>query len=194
MSATLPSTCAPQRRPACSRSRSRGGASTSASGSSAKSRTRSWSPRRSCLPSSDPAKRAAELRETLHRALIAYYVDDEPVMTDAAYDALYDELVALEGKHPELVTSDSPTQRVGAPPSSKFEKVRHLQAMGSLDKVTTDEALLKWDADVRKRLGTDDPVAYVIEPKIDGLAINLTYEDAALIRGATRGDGVEGEE
>ncbi|HZR95348.1 MAG TPA: NAD-dependent DNA ligase LigA [Gaiellaceae bacterium] len=138
--------------------------------------------------------RAAELRETLHRALIAYHVDDDPVMSDAAYDALYDELVALEAEHPELVTADSPTQRVGAPPSAKFEKVRHLQPMGSLDKVTTDEALLKWDADVRKRLGAAQDVAYVIEPKIDGLAINLTYEDAALTRGATRGDGVEGED
>src|SRR4051794_10859497 len=192
--ATPHSTCAQQKRPACSRSRSRGAGSMSASGSSARHRTRSSIRRRSCLPSSEPAKRAAALRETLHRALIAYHVDDEPVMTDAAYDALYDELVALEGEHPELVTPDSPTQRVGAPPSSKFEKVRHLQAMGSLDKVTTDEALIKWDADVRKRLATDDPISYVIEPKIDGLAINLTYEDAALTRGATRGDGVEGED
>src|SRR3954447_22951203 len=192
--ATPHSTCARPKRPACSRSPLRGAGSTSANGSNARLRT-PWSiPLRSCLPSSDPAKRAAGLRETLHRALIAYHVDDEPVMTDAAYDALYDELVALENEHPELVTTDSPTQRVGAPPSSKFEKVRHLQAMGSLDKVTTDEALLKWDADVRKRLATDDPVSYVVEPKIDGLAINLTYEDAALIRGATRGDGVEGED
>jgi len=138
--------------------------------------------------------RAAELRETLHRALIAYHVDDDPMMSDAAYDALYDELVGLEAEHPELVTPDSPTQRVGAPPSSKFEKVRHLQAMGSLDKVTTDEALAKWDADVRKRLGTDEDIAYVLEPKIDGLAINLTYESGLLARGATRGDGVEGED
>jgi DNA ligase (NAD+) len=140
------------------------------------------------------SERAAELRETLHRALIAYHVDDDPVMSDAAYDALYDELVALEAAHPELVTPDSPTQRIGAPPSSKFEKVRHLQPMGSLDKVTTDDALVKWDADVRKRLGSNADVAYVIEPKIDGLAINLTYEDAVLVRGATRGDGVEGED
>jgi DNA ligase (NAD+) len=146
------------------------------------------------LSISSPEARAAELRETLHRALIAYHVDDDPIMSDAAYDALYDELVALESEHPELVTLDSPTQRVGAPPSSKFEKVRHLQAMGSLDKVTTDEALLKWDTDVRKRLGTDAPVAYVLEPKIDGLAINLTYENGLLSRGATRGDGVEGED
>ena len=138
--------------------------------------------------------RAAELRETLHRALIAYHVDDDPIMSDAAYDALYDELVALEREHPDLVTPDSPTQRVGAPPSSKFEKVRHLQAMGSLEKVTTDEGLFKWEADVRKRLGAGASVAYVLEPKIDGLAINLTYEHGLLTRGATRGDGVEGED
>jgi len=145
------------------------------------------------LASSD-AKRAAELRESLHRALIAYHVDDDPVMTDAAYDALYDELVTLEAAHPELVTPDSPTQRVGAPPSAKFEKVRHLQAMGSLEKVTTDEALAKWADDTRKRLGTDEAVAFVLEPKIDGLAINLTYEGGAFSRGATRGDGVVGED
>ncbi len=139
-------------------------------------------------------KRAAELRELLHRALIAYHVDDEPVMTDAAYDALYDELVALEAAHPELVTPDSPTQRVGAPPSAKFQKVRHLQAMGSLEKVTTDEGLAKWADDTCKRLGTDEPIAFVLEPKIDGLAINLTYEDGTFSRGATRGDGVVGED
>ena len=143
---------------------------------------------------SSPEARAAELRETLHRALIAYHVDDDPVMSDAAYDALYDELVALEAERPDLVTPDSPTQRVGAPPSAKFVKVRHLQAMGSLEKVTTDEALLKWDGDVRKRLGTEEPIAYVLEPKIDGLAINLTYENGVLVRGATRGDGIEGED
>jgi len=146
------------------------------------------------LSVSSPEARAAELRETLHRALIAYHVDDDPVMSDAAYDALYDELVALEAERPDLVTPDSPTQRVGAPPSAKFVKVRHLQAMGSLEKVTTDEALLKWDGDVRKRLGTEEPIAYVLEPKIDGLAINLTYENGVLVRGATRGDGIEGED
>jgi len=146
------------------------------------------------LPSSEAEARAAELRDLLHRALVAYHVDDDPVLTDAAYDALYDELVALEGDHPELVTPDSPTQRVGASPSSKFEKVRHLQAMGSLEKVTTDEALAKWADDVRKRLGSDEPVAFVLEPKIDGLAINLTYEDGGFVRGATRGDGVVGED
>ncbi|HVS85003.1 MAG TPA: NAD-dependent DNA ligase LigA [Gaiellaceae bacterium] len=141
-----------------------------------------------------PSERAAELRELLHRALIAYHVDDDPIMSDAAYDALYDELVELEREHPELVTLDSPTQRVGAPPSAKFAKVRHLQAMGSLEKVTTDEAIVKWADDVAKRLGGDANVAFVLEPKIDGLAINLTYEGGALGRGATRGDGREGED
>ena len=155
---------------------------------------RSSTARRSCLPSSDPAARAAELREEIHRALIAYHVDDDPVMSDAAYDALYDELVALEAAHPELVTPDSPTQRVGAPPSSKFEKVRHRRPMGSLEKVTTEDTVVKWAEDVRKRLGEGEEVAYVLEPKIDGLAINLTYDGGSLARGATRGDGVEGED
>ena len=141
------------------------------------------------------AARATELRDVLNRALIAYHVEDEPIMEDAAYDALFDELVALEGKHPELLTPDSPTQRVGAPASERFRKVRHLSPMGSLDKVTTDEAVAKWADDVRKRLGREgDAVAYVLEPKIDGLAINLTYRDGVLEQGATRGDGVEGED
>jgi DNA ligase (NAD+) len=129
----------------------------------------------------------------LNRALVAYHVDDAPIMEDAAYDALYDELVALEEANPDLVTPDSPTHRVGGL-SDRFEKVQHLEPMGSLEKVTTDEALLKWDADVRKRLGTDEPVAYLLEPKIDGLAVNLTYENGVLVRGTTRGDGVQGED
>jgi DNA ligase (NAD+) len=138
--------------------------------------------------------RAAELRALLNRALIAYHVDDDPIMEDAAYDVLYDELVAIEAAQPELVTPDSPTQRVGAPLSGQFQKIRHLSPMGSLEKVTTDEAIAKWAEDVRKRLGTDEPVAYVLEPKIDGLAINLTYEGNVFARGATRGDGVVGED
>jgi DNA ligase (NAD+) len=141
-----------------------------------------------------PAERAAELRELLTRWSYEYHVLDGPTVEDAEYDRSYDELVRIEEEHPELVTSDSPTQRVGAPPSHKFTKVRHLEPMGSLDKVTTAEALTKWAEDVRKRLDSDEPVAYVIEPKIDGLAINLTYEDGVLVRGATRGDGIQGED
>src|SRR5262249_13103281 len=120
-------------------------------------------------------------------------VEDEPIMEDAAYDALFDELVALEEKDPELATPDSPTRRVGGL-SDRFAKVRHLEPMGSLEKVTTDEGLRKWEDDVHKRLGTGEPVAYVLEPKIDGLAVNLTYENGVLVRGATRGDGVQGED
>jgi len=146
------------------------------------------------LAPSKAAARAAELRDVLTRALIAYHVEDDPVMSDAEYDRLYDELVALEEAHPELVTPDSPTQRVGAPASDRFQKVQHLEQMGSLEKVTTDEAVIKWADDIRKRLGTDEPVAYVIEPKIDGLAVNLTYENGMFVRGATRGDGVQGED
>jgi DNA ligase (NAD+) len=139
------------------------------------------------------AARVAELRDVLNDALIAYHVEDEPIMEDAAYDALFDELVALEEEHPELVTPDSPTRRVGGL-SDKFVKVQHLEPMGSLEKVTTEEGLRKWADDVRKRLGTDEAVAYVLEPKIDGLAVNLTYENGVLARGATRGDGVQGED
>jgi DNA ligase (NAD+) len=140
-----------------------------------------------------PAKRAAELREVLDYHLYRYHVLDDPEIADAEYDALYDELVRLEEENPKLLTPDSPTQRVGAPPSDKFQKVEHPSPMGSLEKVTTEEAVEKWHADVCKRLGTSE-VAYVTEPKIDGLSINLIYEDGAFTRGATRGDGYRGED
>jgi DNA ligase (NAD+) len=138
-------------------------------------------------------ERAAELRDVLDYHLYRYHVLDDPEVTDAEYDKLYDELVALEEAHPELVTPDSPTQRVGAPPSDRFQKVEHPSPMGSLEKVTTDEALEKWHDDVCKRLGTSD-VVYVTEPKIDGLSIDLIYENGVFVRGATRGDGYRGED
>jgi DNA ligase (NAD+) len=140
-----------------------------------------------------PEQRAAELRDLLTYHLYRYHVLDDPEVSDAEYDRLYDELVALEEANPELVTPDSPTQRVGAPPSEKFQKVEHPTAMGSLDKVSTDEALEKWHEDVCRRLGTSD-VVYVTEPKIDGLSINLIYENGVFVRGATRGDGRRGED
>ena len=140
------------------------------------------------------ADRAAELRTLLHRYNHAYYVLDEPEVSDAEWDRLFDELKSLEETHPELATPDSPTVRVGAPPSDRFRKVDHVAPMGSLEKVTTDEALLKWADDVRKRLDSDEPVAYVIEPKIDGSAVSLVYEDGVFVRGATRGDGRRGED
>ena len=139
-------------------------------------------------------KRLDELREAVNRHLYRYHVLDEPEISDTEYDRLYDELTTLEEEHPDLITPDSPTQRVGAPPSERFQKVEHLTPMGSLEKVTDDESLFKWADDVRKRLDSDEPVAYVIEPKIDGLAVSLTYEDGLLTRGATRGDGIQGED
>jgi DNA ligase (NAD+) len=146
------------------------------------------------MPSSDAAARVAELRRLIAHHDHRYHVLDDPEIPDSAYDALFDELKALEGANPELVVPDSPTQRVGGAPAAGFTKVEHLQAMGSLEKVTTPEALDKWAADVRKRLGTDEPVAYVIEPKIDGSAISLVYENGVFVRGATRGDGTRGED
>jgi DNA ligase (NAD+) len=141
-----------------------------------------------------PAARAAELRSQIEHHIYRYHVLDDPELSDAAYDALYDELVALETEHPQVVTPDSPTQRVGAPPEAGFTKVSHLTPMGSLEKVTTAEALEKWAEDIRKRLGTDEPVAYVLEPKIDGSAVSLVYENGVYVRGATRGDGLRGED
>ena len=155
---------------------------------------RSSTPPRSCVPSSDLASKVEELRRLVEHHNYRYHVLDDPDVDDAVYDALYDELKALEDEHPELVTADSPTQRVGGAPAAGFTKVEHLLPMGSLEKVTTGEALQKWADDVRKRLGTDEPVAYVIEPKIDGSAISLLYEQGAFVRGATRGDGERGED
>jgi DNA ligase (NAD+) len=148
---------------------------------------------RSFLASSKAEKRASELRDVLTYHLYRYHVLDDPEVSDAEYDTLYDELLRLEEADPTLVTPDSPTQRVGAPPSEKFQKVEHPSPMGSLEKVATDEAVEKWHQDVVKRLGTSD-VAYVTEPKIDGLSINLIYEDGVFVRGATRGDGRLGED
>ncbi|HWQ23677.1 MAG TPA: NAD-dependent DNA ligase LigA [Gaiellaceae bacterium] len=140
------------------------------------------------------AERVAELRRLLDYHSYRYYVLDDPEIPDEAFDALFDELKALEEAHPELVTPDSPTQRVGAPPAEGFRKVEHLSPMGSLEKVTTPEQLFKWAEDVARRLGTGEPVAWVVEPKIDGSAVSLVYERGVFVRGATRGDGERGED
>ena len=136
-----------------------------------------------------------ELRALIREYGDAYHVDDAPKVPDAEYDRLFDELLRREADLPEdEIPADSPSRRVGAPPSDRFVKVDHLTPMGSLDKVTTEEAVEKWAADVRKRLGGDEPIAFVTEPKIDGLAVNLLYEDGLYVRGATRGDGERGED
>ena len=146
------------------------------------------------MSSDRAAARAAELRRLVEHHNYRYHVLDSPEVSDAEYDALYDELKKLEEEHSELRASDSPTSRVGAAPSDRFRKVQHLTPMGSLEKVTTDEGLTKWAEDVRKRLDSDEPVAYVTEPKIDGLAVSLLYEEGRFVRGATRGDGLQGED
>ena len=145
-----------------------------------------------------PAERAAELRRELERHNRLYYVLDEPEITDAEYDALLDELRGLETAHPELRTPDSPTQRVGGRPLEKFEPVEHLQPMLSLANARSEDELRAWADRVRalaERSGFDPAgIDYVAEPKIDGLAISLVYEDGVLVRGATRGDGEVGED
>jgi DNA ligase (NAD+) len=144
--------------------------------------------------SSSVEQRVGELREQLEQANYEYHVLDDPKLSDAEYDRLYDELVRIEAEHPELRDPNSLTTRVGAPPSDKFRKVEHLRPMGSLEKVTSEETLRKWADDVRKRLGGDEAVSYVTEPKIDGSAVSLTYENGVFVRGATRGDGTRGED
>jgi DNA ligase (NAD+) len=146
------------------------------------------------VPSSEAASRVEELRREIEHHLYRYHVLDEPEISDAEFDALFDELLRLEAENEDLRDPNSPTQRVGAPPSDKFRKVEHLSPMGSLDKVTTEEALIKWADDIRKRLDSDEPVAYVTEPKIDGSAVSLVYEHGVFVRGATRGDGERGED
>jgi DNA ligase (NAD+) len=143
-------------------------------------------------------QRAAELREQLAYHNQRYYVLDDPEIGDEEYDALLDELRALEAEHPELVTPDSPTQRVGATPVSRLEKVRHLQPLFSLANARSEEELRAWIGRMRNHLrreGIEDPqFRFVAEPKIDGLAISLVYRDGVLERGATRGDGEIGED
>jgi DNA ligase (NAD+) len=142
------------------------------------------------------AARAAELRQQLRAADHAYYVLDQPLLSDAEYDRLMRELQALEAEHPELATSDSPTQRVGGAPSERFERVVHREPMLSLGNVTTDEELAELDERVHRLLGLppEGAVVWVAEPKLDGLAVELVYEGGRLVSGSTRGDGVNGED
>jgi DNA ligase (NAD+) len=143
-------------------------------------------------------ERAAALRAEISEHNRRYYVLDDPVIGDDAYDALLDELRRLEAEHPDLLTPDSPTQRVGGAPVSRLEKVTHLQPMLSLANARSEEELRAWVARMRAHLareGIEDPdLAYVCEPKIDGLAMSLVYRDGVLEHGATRGNGEVGED
>jgi DNA ligase (NAD+) len=146
------------------------------------------------MSTNTPAQRVEELREQLRYHNYRYHVLDDPVASDAEYDALMRELRALEEAHPDLITPDSPTRRVGGTPSEKFAKVRHPIPMLSLGNAFDENDLRAWRGRVLRLLGEDANVAFVVEPKIDGLAIALTYEDGRLVRGATRGDGEVGED
>src|SRR5438093_12097194 len=132
-------------------------------------------------------KRASELRERIEKANYEYHVLDQPTIADEAYDALIRELRQLEAKHPELVTPDSPTQRVGAPASNRFAPVQHARPMLSLSNAFDETEPRAVDQRVRKGLGRDD-VDYVCELKIDGLAINITYKDCKFVQGVTRAE------
>jgi len=137
-----------------------------------------------------------ELADALHAHNAAYYQDDAPMVSDAEYDALFQKLVALEAAFPELKTEDSPTQKVGAAPSQGFAKIRHAIPMLSLGNAFDDEDVGEFMARIRRFLsiGDDEPLEIVGEPKIDGLSVNLRYENGVFVRGATRGDGAEGED
>ncbi len=150
-----------------------------------------------------PARRVQDLRQEIRRHEELYYLHAAPEISDAAFDALMNELKALEAAHPELRSPDSPTQRVGGRPAEGFVTVEHLQPMLSLDNAYNEEDLRAFDERVRKGLGLNEPgrrspgeggPVYVAELKIDGLSIALTYEDGRLVRGATRGDGTRGED
>jgi DNA ligase (NAD+) len=149
-------------------------------------------------PNPDPAERAAELRQELDYHGYRYYVLDDPELGDDQYDALLDELRAIEADHPELVTPDSPTQRTGGEPVSDLVKVRHPLQMLSLANARSAEELRAWIARMRNHLareGIEDPqFEFVAEPKIDGLAISLIYRNGIFERGATRGNGEIGED
>jgi DNA ligase (NAD+) len=137
--------------------------------------------------------RIEELRSQVNEHLYRYHVLDEPTISDAQFDALIGELRRLEEEHPELVTPDSPTQRVGARVGDLFQPVRHLRPMFSLDNADGPDVLLAWQQRMERQLGRP-PGGYVAELKIDGLAVVLTYRDGVLSTGATRGDGITGED
>jgi len=140
-----------------------------------------------------PAREVASLRREIRRHDHAYYVLDAPVLSDAEYDILFRRLQELEERHPELVTDDSPTQRVGGKPAGRFAEVKHGAPMLSLGNAFNEAEILAFDKRVREKLQASE-VAYVAEPKLDGLAVSLTYENGVLSRAATRGDGFTGED
>lgn len=141
----------------------------------------------------DIIKRAENLRDNLHRHNYRYHVLDDPEISDGEYDRMMRELIRLETSHPGLSTPDSPTMRVGAPPLEKFETIDHSIPMLSLDNAFSDSDIIDFDRRIKKILKHDDKIIYTAEPKLDGIAVEIVYEDGKLARASTRGDGVRGE-
>ena len=144
--------------------------------------------------SEDVRERIERLRGLIHYHNYRYHALDDPAVSDAEYDALMHELRQLEQEHPELITPDSPTQRVGAEPLAEFQRVRHPHPMTSLADAFSVEEVRAWLERAKRLLPEDTPLRFVVEPKVDGLAVALTYENGALVRAATRGDGTVGED
>src|SRR5436305_2444292 len=134
-----------------------------------------------------------ELRETIRHHEHLYYVLDAPELPDAEFDRLMQELKRLEAAHPELITTDSPTQRVGGKPAEGFPKIVHSRPMLSLDNAYNEQELRDWDRRVRESAG-NEKLEYVCELKLDGMSLALTYQSGHLLKGATRGDGTVGED
>jgi len=144
---------------------------------------------------SDAASRISTLREEIRHHDHRYYVLDDPVVSDSEYDELLRELIALEAAHPDLVTADSPTQKVGAAPIEDFGTIEHAVPMLSLGNITSEAELVEWEGQLRKHLKAPDlRCAFVVEPKLDGVAVSAVYADGVYATGATRGDGVRGED
>jgi len=134
-----------------------------------------------------------KLREALHHHNYRYYVLDDPEISDVEYDRLLQELIRLEQTYPQLAIADSPSVRVGAPPLTSFDTITHSLPMLSLDNAFSDDDIMEFDRRVKRQLGSDDPIRYTAEPKLDGVAVELVYENGTLTAASTRGDGITGE-
>lgn len=145
-------------------------------------------------PSSALIKKITALKKKINEHNYRYHILDDPQISDADFDKLFRELQTLEKQHPELITPDSPTQRIGATPLTSFNQVEHAMPMLSLDNAFSDQEVLAFNKRIQDRLGSDKTIEYACEPKLDGIAVSLTYQHGKLIRAATRGDGNIGED
>ncbi|MDJ0874837.1 MAG: NAD-dependent DNA ligase LigA [Desulfobacterales bacterium] len=144
-------------------------------------------------PSPDTLARAETLRKALNHHIHRYHVLDDPQITDAEYDRLFSELLAIEAQWPQLAAADSPTQRVGAPPLEKFDSVAHSLPMRSLDNAFNAEDVREFEKRIQRQLAVEEALAYTLEPKMDGVAVEIVYREGLLTLASTRGDGVRGE-